>query len=192
MIKITLDEFCNHWVKSKYERSIVSRFEKNVFDFATIAGHYSKRFFITSFLTGGFYGTGNKWQPRESKWGKKFTHPVLNDTGTLKNSIRGESASTNKNGWRENRTKIFKKGAKYDIWTTEVSVPQKGKRGRSGRYGRYAAIHNSNPRLTNFTVNQYSSRKPVQRQFIGFNKRLDYDITKFYPIIFKGFPHDTR
>ncbi|MDR2915758.1 MAG: hypothetical protein LBV74_13140 [Tannerella sp.] len=192
MIKITLDEFCNHWVKSKLERSIVSRFEKNVFDFATLAGGYSKRFFTTSFLTGGFYGTGAKWQPRESKWGKKFTHPVMNDTGTLKNAIKGEAASTNRNGWRENRTKIFSKGAGYSIWTTEVSVPRKGKRGRSGRYGRYAAIHNSDPKLTGFTVNQYSSRKPVQRQFIGFSKRLDNDISKFYHILFRGFPHDTR
>lgn len=192
MIKITLDEFCAHWVKSKLERPVARRFEKNVFDFTTIAGQYSKRFFSASFLTGGFYGTGTLWQPRSSKWGKKFTHPVLNDTGTLKNAINGEAASANLNGWRENRTRIFKKGARYSIWTTEVSVSQKGKRGRSGKYGRYAAIHNSDPKLTSFRVNQYSSRKPVQRQFIGFNKRLDNDITRFYHILFRGFPHDTR
>ncbi|MDR1718036.1 MAG: hypothetical protein LBS20_19540 [Prevotella sp.] len=189
MIKITLDAFCNQWVRGKNERSIVSRFEKNTFDFVTIAGNYSKRYFAASFLSGGFYGTGVKWEPRGSKWGKKFTHPVMVDTSTLKGAINGEARQSNFNGRRNDGTKLFRKGAKYAIWTTEVSVPIKGKRGKKGGLGRYAAIHNTDPGLSNFTVNQYSSRKPVQRQFIGFNKNLDNDISRFIHIIFKGFPH---
>ncbi|KAA6302855.1 MAG: hypothetical protein EZS26_001025 [Candidatus Ordinivivax streblomastigis] len=187
-MKITLDEFCLQWVKGNQYRTMASRFEKNTFDFATIAGEYSKRFFQTSFIYGGFYGSGSKWKARESKWGKKFTHPVMIDTGTLRNSIKGETHESNFTGHRDNGTKIFRRGAKYYIWTTEVSMPQRGKRGRKRGNGRYAAVHNSDPSKTNFTVNQYSSRKPVQRQFIGFSRKLDDDLKRFIPMIFKGFP----
>jgi hypothetical protein len=110
------------------------------------------------------------------------------DTETLKNFIKGEGRETNLSGWRENGTKLFRRGAKYYIWTDEKSVPQRGKRGKNGHYSKYAAIHNSDPRLTNYTVNQYSSRKPVQRQFIGFSEQLDGEIKQFIPMIFKGFP----
>jgi hypothetical protein len=188
MQKITLDDFCRHWIKEKYAMPIVSRFEKNTFDFVTVAGEYSKRFFRTSFIYGGFYGSGTKWKPRESKWGKKFTHPVLVDSGTLRNSIKGEGNSSNITGRRDNGAKLFRRGAKYHIWTTEVSIPERGKRGRNNKYGRYAAVHNSDPAKTGFTVNQYSSKKPVQRQFIGFSRKLDDDIKRFIPMIFKGFP----
>jgi hypothetical protein len=187
-MKITLDQFCAQWVKDKHSMTLVNRFEKNTFDFVTAAGAWSKRFFQISFLYSGFYGSGAKWKPRESKWGKKYTHPVMIDTGTLRNSIKGEARESNFTGWRDSGTKIFRRGAKYDIWTTEVSVPIHGKRGRKRGNGRYAAVHNSDPRLTDFTVNQYSSRKPVQRQFIGFSTKLDDDIKRFIPMIFKGFP----
>jgi hypothetical protein len=187
-MKITLDEFCGQWVRGANFMSLASRFEVNTFNFATAAGEYSKQFFQNSFASGGFYGSGTKWKARESKWGKKFTHPVMTDTEMLKNSIRGEGKESNLSGWRDNGTKLFRRGAKYYIWTDEKSVPQPGKRGRNGRYGKYAAVHNSDPRLTNYTVNQYSSRKPVQRQFIGFSKRLDGEIRQFIPMIFKGFP----
>lgn len=142
---------------------LASRMEYNVFEFTTLIGEQSKQFFKNSFHAGGFYGSGAKWKPRESKWGKKFTHPVLIDTGMLENSIQSESKEISINGRRDNGTRIRKQGAKYYIWTAEISTPVKGKRGKKKGLGRYAAVHNSDPRLTNFTVNQYSSRKPVQR-----------------------------
>jgi hypothetical protein len=189
-MKITLDQFVAQWVRNGSSRGIVSRFESNIFEFATIAGHYSKRYFATSFMVGGFYGTGKKWEARQSKWGKKFTHPILIDTGTLKGSIKAEGKRISIDGWSDNRKKIFRKGAKYEIWTTEVSKPIKGKRGKSAsRYGHYAAIHNTDPRDSGFTVNQYSTKKPAHRQFIGLNPALDKDIERFIPIIFRGFPN---
>lgn len=189
-MKITLDQFVAQWVKNGSPRGIVSRFESNVFEFTTIAGHYSKRYFATSFMTGGFYGTGKKWEARQSKWGKKFTHPILIDTGTLKGSIKAEGKETKITGWTDNRKRIFRRGARYDIWTTEVSNPIKGKRGKSAsKYKNYAAIHNTDPRYSDFTVNQHSSKKPTHRQFIGLNTSLDRDIERFIPIIFRGFPN---
>ena len=75
--------------------------------------------------------------------------------------------------------------------TTEKSFPVKGKRGRSKeRYGHYAAIHNTDPKFGLYTVNQYSTRRPVHRQFIGFSPKTDdYIAAHFIDMIFKGFPH---
>lgn len=188
MSKLTLDQFVAQWTKNASSRQIVSRFEYNVFEFTTLAGNYSKRFFATSFIAGGFYKSGRKWEARKSKWGKKFTHPVMTDTGTLRKAIKGESRQVRLTGWTDARKRLFKRGGVCNIYTDERSLPIRGKRGKSKGYKRYAAIHNTDPRYSNFTVNQYSSRKPVQRQFIGFSKVLDRDIEKFIPILFKGFP----
>ena len=188
-MKITLDQFCTQWVKGANFMPMASRFDINVCNFTTTAGQHTKQFFQNSFSSGGFYGSGAKWKPRESKWGMKFTHPVMIDTGTLRNSIQGESKEISIDGRRDNGTRIRRQGAKYYIWTTEISTPIKGKRGRKKGVGRYAAIHNSDPRLTNYTVNQYSSKKPVQRQFIGFSERLRGEIAQHIPLLFKGFPH---
>ena len=172
MPKITLDEFCSHWVSRTSTRVMASRLEFNVFDFATAAGDYTRA-------------------PRTSKWGKRFTHPLMNDTGTLARSIQSEAGRTDIVGRRSDRTRIFRKGARYCMWTTEKSFPVKGKRGRSKeRYGHYAAIHNTDPKFGLYTVNQYSTRRPVHRQFIGFSPKTDdYIAVHFIDMIFKGFPH---
>ena len=86
MPKITLDEFCSHWVSRTSTRVMASRLEFNVFDFATAAGDYTRQQFLSSFASGGF--NGSKWAPRTSKWGKRFTHPLMNATGTLARSIQ--------------------------------------------------------------------------------------------------------
>ena len=91
MPKITLDEFCSHWVSRTSTRVMASRLEFNVFDFATAAGDYTRQQFVSSFASGGF--NGSKWAPRTSKWGKRFTHPLMNDTGTLARSIQSERHS---------------------------------------------------------------------------------------------------
>lgn len=114
----------------------------------------------------------------------------MNDTGTLARSIQSEVSRTDIVGRRSDRTRIFRKGAKYYMWTTEKSFPIKGKRGRSKeRYGHYAAIHNTGPKFGMYTVNQYSARRPVHRQFIGFSPKIeDYIADNFMDMIFKGFP----
>ena len=73
MPKITLDEFCSHWVSRTSTRVMASRLEFNVFDFATAAGDYTGQQFLSLIRFGGF--NGSKWAPRTSKWGKRFTHP---------------------------------------------------------------------------------------------------------------------
>ena len=87
MSKITLDEFCAQWVPGKWTTAMASRLENNAFDFATVAGEYAKEQFQASFAVGGF--NGKRWAPRTSRWGRKFTHPVMNDTGALARGIEG-------------------------------------------------------------------------------------------------------
>ena len=76
MSKITLDEFCAHWVPGKWTTAMASRLENNAFDFATVAGEYAKEQFQASFAAAGF--NGKRWAPRTSRWGRKFSHPVMN------------------------------------------------------------------------------------------------------------------
>ena len=68
MIKITLEEFVSHWDRGTGARSMSSLFAKNIGDFTTRAGDYSRSRFASSFAEGGFYGSGTKWPVRTSKW----------------------------------------------------------------------------------------------------------------------------
>ncbi|MCS2761441.1 hypothetical protein NXV13_10430 [Bacteroides ovatus] len=89
MPKITLDEFCSHWVSRTSTRVIVagwsSTYSTSQLLPVTIPGSSS----CPHSLRGGF--NGSKWAPRTSKWGKRFTHPLMNDTGTLVRSIQSEA-----------------------------------------------------------------------------------------------------
>ena len=181
--KITLEQMIE-----KCEKLTYSHFTGDVFEFTTLVGQYSKNFFQESFDRQSF--NGSKWKPRESRWGKRFTHPILYDTGTLEGSIRNIPQSTpgynientsetigypsEKSKRRKDGKFVYKKYlADYLIKTNEVSRAIRGKRGFSPKSKGYAAIHNTDPRISPYTVNQYSSRKPVQRQFIGFSQELD-------------------
>lgn len=188
MAKITLDDFCNQWARGKTVRPWHSLLSKNAEDFATVAGEYALSRFRTSFSEGGFYGSGQRWAPRTSKWGKKFTHPVMIDQGELKSKIKGEMGRYR--GYSTFGKRDYSRRFRYDIWTSEQSRPTKGKRGKKrGRNQNYAAVHNTDPKFGLYTVNQYSSRRPVQRQFIGHSQKLLSTIEKlFVPMIFKDFP----
>ena len=190
MTKITIDQFCSHWVGVKgISMPIVSRFQYNIFDFTTAVGEHTKRCFIDSFEQGGFYGSGNKWAPRESRWGRKFTHPVMLDTEALKNSIKGEQGGRERMKSANRLGNITRMSNHYVISTNELSKAIKGKRGRTDKSIGYAAIHNTDPIVSNFTVNQYSGRKPVQRQFIGISPKInDHVFAELTQMLFKGFP----
>ena len=191
MSQITLKEFCAQWVTPKTSRTLASRLAFNAEEFITKAGEYTTECFRQSFSQGGFYGTGSKWLPCTSKWAlrKKHIHPTLVDTGSLRNSIDGKPRKFEYSalGKRE-----FTRRYKYEIGTNEVSAIDSTKRGEPKNvpyYNTYAAFHNSDPRTTQYTVNQYSRRKPVQRQFIGFNDAIEEHIAAaFVPHIFDGFP----
>ena len=192
MTKVTLKEMCDQLGKIS-----PSRLDFNVANFATEVGQYSKRVFKKSFDTQSF--DGKAWKPRESRWGKRFTHPILNDTGTLKDSfpiVEGNdfASSTSRKDASARRSdgKLpFKRiSASYTIHTNEKSQVIRGKRGAGRKSIGYAAIHNTDPRISPYTVNQYSFRKPVQRQFIGFNREIDDYVNNnlIKDVLLKGFP----
>lgn len=182
-MKITLDQFCDQWARNGKQRAWHSLLARNAEDFATTAGEYSKTMFKTSFAQGGFYGSGTKWAPRKSKTRTKPPHPLMIETGELRNKIKGEKSSLGSYSTFGKRD--YKRRYRYDIWTEERSTRGKS----SSKYKNYAAVHNTDPKFGLYTVNQYSSRRPAHRQFIGFNDKINYVINTFFvPQIFEGFP----
>lgn len=177
----------SHWyIEGKMDKA--SRLDYNLVNFVTEAGEYSRRFFQFSFASGGFYGRGQSWKPRTSRWGKRQPHPVLIDSGKLKESIKGENIFNNKGDVKHAADDKFKSNYGYLIKTTAKSEPESGKRGRNTSSS-YAAFHNTDPRISPFTINQHTKRKPVQRQFIGISEKLNNHInTHYVPRIFKHFP----
>lgn len=196
-MKISLEQFCEQWAPKGNGRYLPGKMEFNTHDFVTMVGEYSKSRFHTSFIEGGFYGSGKAWPERKSRWGHRFTHPVMNDSGTLSRSIFGEAADMTHTNITQRayggRKKIFRRGARYTIRTKASNSKQPGKRGASRSY---AAVHNTDPALGLYTVNQYSKRRPEHRQFIGIDPKLNHTINSlFIPLLFKEFPfpnHDKR
>lgn len=92
-MRITLEQFCEQWAPKGNGRYLPNKMEFNTHDFVTMAGEYSKSRFRTSFAEGGLYGSGKLWPERKSRWGRRFTHPVMNDTGNLSRSISGRRSA---------------------------------------------------------------------------------------------------
>lgn len=192
MTNITLAQFCNQWTRGEMATAWHSLLAKNAENFVTLAGEYAKKGFQSSFDEGGLYGSGKKWEPRTSKWGKKFTHPVMIDSGELKRNIKGDKSPYGEYSTIKRRD--YRRRYSYNIWTEEKSqVTNEGgrkKRGKkNGRYKSYAAVNNTDPALGLYTVCKNSSKRPVQRPFIGHSPKLLDEIEQlFVPDIFKGFP----
>lgn len=188
MPEISLDKFCAQWVEAPGRRSMASRLDANAFEFATQAGAYCTRYFRLAFDLHGLYAS-ERWKPRTSRWGKRFTHPIMNDTGKSREGIKGEAKERSRGKMSFTKEKSFRRAYSYQIETTALSSPEKRKRGKNPHGRGYAAIHNTDPKISPYTVNQYSDRKPVQRQFIGFSDKMDdYIHAQYLPLIFKGFP----
>lgn len=196
-MEISLDEFIRQWTLGKPK---VNQLQFNIGEFVTYAGIVSQEFFKKSFSYGGFYGSGQKWEPRKSRWGKRFNHKIMLDSNKLKNGIKSGNKLENARPVLNKRGRTGFKHAKAWIYisTTETYSPEGKKRGkkRGNSNANYAAIHNMPQSITPFYVNQHykdTSKprpKPVQRQFIGRSLLLDAEVSKLYDLIFTDFPHD--
>lgn len=174
-INLTPEQFVASWSGVS-----LSKIDSNAHRFVVAASKYMQMRFKGSFHQ-GFYG--KPWPVRRSKWGMRRKHRVLSETGALRNSIQVMDYG-DRRGMRG-----FSKGAylaESKIFTTASSSRKK-----RGDNSGYAAIHNSDPSQTNYTVNQHSSRKPVQRQFIGFSPEADQHIANNYlsQILLDQIPH---
>lgn len=188
-MKLTPDQFYKQWLRLGPAMATVSHFERQVHDFTYIAGSYSKDRFQQSFSQGGFYGTGETWPERTSRWGRRFTHPVMNHSGLLKSVIDGSQSSENVDHKpAPGRESAYRKTSTYTIEANPVSEAWTGRRGvRTVGPTTYAAVHNA-PSSFGFYTNQHRKSRPVRRQFMGPNKKLDAEIARYYNYIFNGLP----
>ncbi len=189
-MNITPEQFYRQWLRLGPAQATVSHFERQVHEFTFTAGSYSKDRFQQSFNQGGFYGSGARWAERTSRWGRRFTHPVMNHTGLLRSVIDGTTTTdrvTHKPA--PGRKAAFRRHHTHTIIAAPESVAMRGVRGvrRDGKPTTYAAVHNAPPSF-GFWTNQYRKSRPVQRQFMGLNKKLDAEIARNYKMIFNGLP----
>ena len=156
--KITPQQLVNQWKGKR------SRFDVNLWNFEIKAGEVAEKVFKGSFAMGRFNSSGSTaWPPRKSP---KQSHPILNETGTLRNSIT---------------SKVRKRPRQVVIYTD----PKKF--GTAARHAGfcYAAIHNS-PDSKGFRTGRAANI--AQRQFIGHSTVLEEELKKIEPMIFAGFP----
>lgn len=187
-MNITPDQFYKQWLRLGPAQATVSHFERQVLDFTATAGRFSKDRFQRSFDEGGFYGTGQKWPARTSRWGRRFTHPVMKHSGLLQSSIDGDSSTDNATHKpAPGRKAAFRRKSTYTIVANPESVKWPGRRGvRKSGPTTYAAVHNA-PAGT-YWSNQHRKSKAVRRQFMGLNRKLDTEIARYYNTIFNGLP----
>lgn len=154
---LTPEQFIDSW-----KPVTMSKIDSNAHRFVVAAAKYMQMRFKASFNQ-GFFGT--PWAPRRSKWGISHKHRVLNETGALKNSIKVDEGQ-NRAGLRS-----FTGGA-Y-MASANVHTTASSSRKKFSDDSGYAAIHNSDPAETSYTVNGNSTKKPVRRQFMGYSKAAD-------------------
>lgn len=161
-IKITPQMFADQWKHASH------RFQLNVWNFEVELAKEAVDIFKKSFDLGRFNTNGSiAWKARR----KNYAHPILNETGTLKNSIEWKYLSGDTAGPKKG-VRIFTNPNKF--WT---AARHKG--------FCYAAVHNA--RSGTYTYGK-TGVKSIQRQFIGHSTELNRKIKELTPKIFIGLP----
>lgn len=160
MPKITLMQMASQW------RYIPHQFDINLWNFEVEAGKLGRKVFQASFDMGRFNDThSTPWAPRKRHGDG---HPILFESGTLKNSIKWKQ----KKGKRKRGVTIF----------TDKMVFMRAVRHRGFCY---AAIHND-PDSTGVRTGRVANMP--QRQFMGDSDVLAKEIEQLDKIMYKGFP----
>lgn len=158
---ITLEQMIQQWVMAPYI------FQLNANRAAVWLAKRARLYFSRSFVMHGYFGQpSRKWKKRK----RKYAHPILVETGTLRDSLTVRVPA--------NYNPIVKRAS---VWTDPAKF--RGNRRSGGRC--YAAIHNA-PSGT-YT---YGPGGPptVQRQFMGHSTKFKEDIPKLKKILFRGIP----
>lgn len=158
-IHITPAQMAAQW------RPLPHRFQLNLWNFEVEAGQAAVEVFKESFDLHRL-NTNNSapWRPRRDR----KTHPILKETGTLKNSIRYK------------RTKQ----AGNDVVRTFTDPRTFGTAARHPGFC-YAAVHND-PSGSHTYGN--TGVKSIRRQFIGHSTVLNVKLKRLSIKIFEGFP----
>lgn len=137
----------------------------NVWNFTIQAGNIATAVFRKSFEMGGFNTIPfTRWKQRT----KKYPHPILHETGTLKSSITWKRAGSNKNSTAH-------------IFTNPITFC--GAKRHAGFC--YAAVHNDPDGSHTYGASGVPS---VQRQFIGHSEKLKQELKKIERTLFVGLP----
>lgn len=152
-IPITPERMVAQWKDS------VHKFDLNVWNFQVEAGKAAVSIFQKSFEQRRFYTKDAKYGAWKQRKDRK-PHPILEETGTLKRSIKRESLPGKNKGVR--------------IFTDPKAF---GSASRHQGYC-YAGIHNDGLKSKNID----------QRRFMGHSTYLNDELKKLSISIFKGFP----
>ncbi len=149
-------------------------FDVGLWNFEVKAGQIAESGFKASFAEKRFHDSHSSMWPHRKKTPVPF-HPILNETGTLKNSITFKAPSMNLVGQRATKK------------TVKVYTDPK-KFGTAARHPGfcYAAVHNS-PSSKGFRWGRAAGI--AQRQFMGNSSIIEQQIRDMAkPTIFRGFP----
>jgi hypothetical protein len=155
---ITPKQLINQW------RTLPNKFEVNVWNFEVKAAKAAVSIFKASFNLQRFNSSGEfKWRERR----KHQPHPILNETGSLQNSIKWKHLATKASGVR--------------IYTD----PNGFKNTQRHRGFCYAAVHNAPDGTYTYGNTGVGS---VQRRYIGHSTVLENKLKELSHVIFDGFP----
>lgn len=147
--------------------NLPNKFEVNVFNFETLVGKAAKKIFQDSFYLRRFNSSGTfAWRARRDR----KPHPILEETGNLKNSIVWKRTTSS-------RTRGI------DVYTSPFAL--KHSKRQYGRNFCYAAVHNDKSGTHTYGK---SGAPSIQRQFIGYSTVLRDKISLYSIHIFDGFP----
>jgi hypothetical protein len=147
-------------------RHLPHKFQVNVWSFEIQAGRAAVSIFKESFDLKRLNSAGSMpWRPRRDK----KTHPLLNETSSLKNSIK----------WKHISEKSNPSGVR--IYTD----PNGFKHTKRHRGFCYAAVHNAKSGTYTYGRTGVAS---VQRQYIGHSSVLKNKLMQLSAVIFTGFP----
>lgn len=159
-ISITPAHFTAQW------RNATHKFQLNQWNFEVKAGKAAKESFQKSFDIKRFNSSGSsQWANRSSK--STATHPLMVETGSLKNSIT----------WKHMGSSGNPSGVL--IYTN----PNGFANAKRHKGFCYAAVHNGPDSFRRGPV-----RNMPRRQFMGYSTDLKDELLKLSSVIFKGFP----
>jgi phage gpG-like protein len=157
--------------------TLPNKFEVNLINFEKHVGEDIRDSFKKSFVLGRFNSAREfAWRSRS----KSYSHSILNETGSLKDSITYS---------RKSNTNFFKRlfGIKSNHTISIYTDPSafRGSKRQHGRKFCYAAIHND----PDGTHTYGRGGKPtIQRQFMGESSDAKKIIRDHKSYLFDGFP----
>lgn len=157
---LTPQQFMAQW------RHLPHKFQVNLWNFEVKAGREAVSIFKESFDLKRLNTKGSKtWQRRKDR----KPHPLLDETSSLKNSIK----------WKHSSNKSKPSGV------TIYTDPKGFKNTKRHRGFCYAAVHNA-PSGTYRYGN--TGARSIRRQYIGHSTVLRDKLSELSVIIFNGFP----